>query len=140
MNSHSRLVADSYTHWLSAVIVFAVVSTGYAALSLGGGISFSFGQAILMPARLGLGLIDSALSLNMDLAWCHSGAPGVGAALGRSLAVGITAVVLFVPTRLYVLGHTGAPLAFVIAAWAYVVLSVALYVFLWVALEAAWRD
>lgn len=120
--------------------VFLLASMAYAAFEWTGSNSFFLAQAAVIPARFALGILDAVLPLSLDLRWLDVDARGTGARLGRSVAFGATALLVYVPARLHRLRPTRLRKALAIAPWLLIAFALGAFLLLLIGIESSWSN
>lgn len=120
--------------------VFVLASMAYAGFSLAFGDSPFLVQGFVLPAIVALKLINVFLALDWDLGWLDVDVKSTAAMLGRSIAFGATALLVYVPAQLYRRRPTRLMKVVALAPWIFIALTIAAAVLLFRGMEAGWRD
>jgi len=120
--------------------VFVLGSTAYAGFSLAFGDSSFLDQGFVLPAMVALKLVNWSLALDWDLGWLDVDVKSTAAMLGRSIAFGATALLIYVPAQLYRRRPTPFRKMVALAPWIFIALAISAAVLLLRGMEAGWRD
>lgn len=98
-------------------------------------------QVLVVPAVVALKMIGKVIPVDLELGWLDVDSTEPWAELARSIAFGLTVLLVFIPSQLYRRRPTTVRRAIAIVAWLFIAFALALFVLLILLLAGSgWTD
>lgn len=137
MNINKINFGSSFAYALG---VFTLGSIIYWVIDRSSGNITFLAQALVLPAQFFLALISKVLLTKLNLEWLDVDVSTTSAMIGRSIAFGLTALMVYVPAQLYRSRRTRLTLVLAIAPWLFIALTMMLFAILLIGMEQSWGN